>query len=217
MPRGDTRPRPLAPGPTPSRRSLAGFKTATSKAIRVAPGQPVSIPLTLEIGQLEETVVVTSSSELINTENGTVAATLNSDQLTRMPTATRNALNAVAFLPGVNVTGTNRDSTINGLPGELPEHHHRRREQQRQLPAQHGRLLRLRHAAAGRGRGRVGHPLRRWRAGGRRRRRRDDGVPDAVGRQPLHRQRLRVLPEPELQHELRLQRDQPVSRRTRSS
>ena len=88
----------------------------TSKAIRVAPGQPVSIPLTLEIGQLEETVVVTSSSELINTENGTVAATLNSDQLTRMPTATRNALNAVAFLPGVNVTGTNRDSTINGLP-----------------------------------------------------------------------------------------------------
>ncbi len=95
---------------------LAGFKTATSKGIRVAPGQPVSIPLTLEIGQLEETVVVTSSSELINTENGTVAATLNSDQLTRMPTATRNALNAVAFLPGVNVTGTNRDSTINGLP-----------------------------------------------------------------------------------------------------
>ena len=34
----------------------------------------------------------------------------------RMPTPTRNALNAVAFLPGVNTTGTNRDSTINGLP-----------------------------------------------------------------------------------------------------
>ena len=96
--------------------ALAGFKTATSKNIRVAPGQPVAIPLTLEIGQLEETVFVTSSSELINTENGTVAATLNSDQLLRMPTPTRNALNAVAFLPGINTTGTNRDSTINGLP-----------------------------------------------------------------------------------------------------
>ena len=33
-----------------------------------------------------------------------------------MPTPTRNALNAVAFLPGINTTGTNRDSTINGLP-----------------------------------------------------------------------------------------------------
>jgi hypothetical protein len=96
--------------------SLGGFKSAVAKAIRVAPGLPVTIPLTLEIGQLEETVTVTSSSELINTQNATVAATLNSDQLTRLPTPTRNALNAVTFLPGINTTGTNRDSTINGLP-----------------------------------------------------------------------------------------------------
>ncbi len=36
-----------------------------------------------------------------------------------MPTATRNALNAVTFLPGVNTTGVNRDSTINGLPESM--------------------------------------------------------------------------------------------------
>ena len=97
--------------------TLAGFKTATSKNVRVAPGQPVTIPLTLEIGSSKRRSSVTSSSELINTQTATVAATLNSDQLTRMPTPTRNALNAVTFLPGVNTTGTNRDSTINGLPG----------------------------------------------------------------------------------------------------
>ena len=96
--------------------TLSGFKTATAKSVSVAIGQLMAIPLTLEIGQLEETVWVMSSSELINTQNGTVAATLNADQLTRMPTPTRNALNAVAFLPGINTTGTNRDSTINGLP-----------------------------------------------------------------------------------------------------
>ena len=76
----------------------------------------MTIPLTLEIGSLTETVVVTSSAELINTETATVASTLNSDQLTRMPTPTRNALNAITFLPGVNTPGANRDSTINGLP-----------------------------------------------------------------------------------------------------
>ena len=65
---------------------------------------------------LEETVTVTSSSELINTQTATVSATLNSDQLMRMPTPTRNALNTITFLPGVNTPGTNRDSTINGLP-----------------------------------------------------------------------------------------------------
>ena len=32
------------------------------------------------------------------------------------PTPTRNALNAITFLPGVNTAGVNRDSTINGLP-----------------------------------------------------------------------------------------------------
>jgi Carboxypeptidase regulatory-like domain len=96
--------------------SLTGFKTAEAKGIRVAPGQPVTIPLTLEIGQLSETVTVRSSSELINTQTATVASTLNSDQLTRMPTPTRNALNAITFLPGVNTPGINRDSTINGLP-----------------------------------------------------------------------------------------------------
>jgi hypothetical protein len=96
--------------------ALSGFKTASAKNISLAPGQPIALPLTLEIGQLEETVVVTSSSELLNTQNGTVAATLNADQITRMPTPTRNALNAVAFLPGVNTTSSNRNSTINGLP-----------------------------------------------------------------------------------------------------
>ncbi len=96
--------------------SLTGFKTAVANGLKVAPGQPVTVMLTLEVGQLTETVIVTSSSELINTETATVAATLNSDQLTRMPTPTRNALNAITFLPGVNTPGANRDSTINGLP-----------------------------------------------------------------------------------------------------
>jgi hypothetical protein len=95
--------------------SLSGFKTASAK-VRLAPGQPLTIVLTLEVGALTETVVVMSSAELINTETATVSATLNSDQLTRMPTPTRNALNAIAFLPGVNTPGVNRDSTINGLP-----------------------------------------------------------------------------------------------------
>ena len=76
----------------------------------------MTINLTLEVGSLQETVTVTSSAELVNTETATVAATLNADQLNRMPTPTRNALNAFTFLPGVNTTTTNRESRINGLP-----------------------------------------------------------------------------------------------------
>jgi hypothetical protein len=95
--------------------TLAGFKTATID-VRVLPNTPISVKAMLEVGRIEETVVVTSSSELINTQTATVAATLNADQLNRMPTPTRNALNAVTFLPGVNTADTNRESRINGLP-----------------------------------------------------------------------------------------------------
>lgn len=96
--------------------TLTGFKTAQVSGLRVSLGTPATVDLTLEVGALTETVNVTSSAELINTRTATVSATLNSDQLNRMPTPTRNALNAVAFLPGVNTPGTNRDSTMNGLP-----------------------------------------------------------------------------------------------------
>ncbi len=96
--------------------SLGGFKTAQVNDLRLALGSPATVDMTLEVGQLTDVITVTASQELINTTNAAVQATLNSDQLNRMPTPTRNAINAVTFLPGINTAGTNRDSTINGLP-----------------------------------------------------------------------------------------------------
>ncbi len=94
---------------------LPGVKTVEVE-VRVLPNTPASFKAVLEVGQLTETITVSSSSELINTQTATVAATLNADQLNRMPTPTRNALNAVTFLPGINTADTNRESRINGLP-----------------------------------------------------------------------------------------------------
>ena len=96
--------------------SLTGFKTAVINDVRVLSGTPAAIKAVLEVGQLTETVTVAASSELINTQTAQVASTLNADQLNRMPTPSRNALNAVTFLPGINTATTNRESRINGLP-----------------------------------------------------------------------------------------------------
>jgi hypothetical protein len=106
----------VAPGVYTVNVSLSGFKTAVIANVRVLPGTPAGVKATLEVGQLSEVVNVTASSELINTQTATVSSTLNADQLNRMPTPTRNALNAVTFLPGVNSATTNRESRINGLP-----------------------------------------------------------------------------------------------------
>jgi hypothetical protein len=99
--------------------ALTGFKTAVVRGVRVLPGMPASVKARLEVGRISESVTVMSSSELFNTETANVSSTLNADELNRMPTATRNALNAVAFLPGVDTETTNRESRINGLPESL--------------------------------------------------------------------------------------------------
>ena len=72
---------------------------------------------TLDVGELEETITVSgASAELINTLTPAVTATLNVDQIALIPTPTRNALNAVTFMVGINTPGGMRGSTINGLP-----------------------------------------------------------------------------------------------------
>jgi hypothetical protein len=98
--------------------SLSGFKTWTTD-VRVAVGTPVNLKAILEVGAITEEVIVRTSSEILNTQTATVASTLNADQINRMPTPTRNALNAVTFLPGVNTASTNRNSTVNGLPESM--------------------------------------------------------------------------------------------------
>ena len=97
--------------------SLAGFKTAVITDVRVQLGVPTTASTTLEVGSLSETITVTgASAELINTQTPAVAATLNVDQLASIPTPTRNVLNAVTYLVGINTTGSMRGSTVNGLP-----------------------------------------------------------------------------------------------------
>lgn len=96
--------------------TLSGFKTAVIPNVRLLQGQPIDLKVELSIGEVAETVTVASSAELVNTQTATVSSTLNADQLNRMPTTSRNALNAVTFLTGVNTPGTNRNSTVNGLP-----------------------------------------------------------------------------------------------------
>src|SRR5262245_50009742 len=98
--------------------SLQGFKTAAVTDVRVQLGIPTNVKAVLEVGEIKETVTVTgAAAELINTQTATVSATMNMDQIAQIPMPTREVLNAVTFLVGVNQDGNARDTaTINGLP-----------------------------------------------------------------------------------------------------
>ena len=98
--------------------SLTGFKTAHITDVRVQLGAPTTVNAVLEVGSVAETITVTgASATLINTQTPTVTATLNIDQISQIPTPTRDVLNAVTYLVGVNQTGVARGgATVNGLP-----------------------------------------------------------------------------------------------------
>ena len=95
---------------------LTGFKTAVLKDVVANAGVPASVRVALEVGGLEESIVVQSGSELVQTQTSQVSNTLNANMLSNLPLINRAALNAVAGLSGVSTPGDVRDSIINGLP-----------------------------------------------------------------------------------------------------
>ena len=96
--------------------SLQGFKTAVLKDVIVTAGAPATVRAILEVGGISETVVVEGASEIIQTQSSAAAQTIGTNQIANLPVASRNTLDFVTFLPGVQTPGGSRDSIVNGLP-----------------------------------------------------------------------------------------------------
>jgi hypothetical protein len=96
--------------------TLMGFKTAVINDVRISAGTPTSVKVALEVGGLEETVVVQGGSEIIQTQSPAVTSVIDANQILKLPTGSRSALEFVTTLPGINTPGGSRDSTVNGLP-----------------------------------------------------------------------------------------------------
>ncbi len=106
----------LNPGSYSVTVSLTGFKTAVFTGVVLSAGVPASVPAKLEVGGIEETVVVEGATALIQTVSSAVSATINTAQIQSLPLTSRNVMDFVVFLPGVSTAGGNRASSINGLP-----------------------------------------------------------------------------------------------------
>ena len=70
----------------------------------------------LEVGGLEEQILVSSRSEIVQTQSTVISSTINANQIMKLPNTSRAALDFVTSLPGVTTPGGNRQSQINGLP-----------------------------------------------------------------------------------------------------
>ncbi len=97
--------------------TMMGFKTAVLNDVVANVARVATVKAVLELGTLEETIIVSGASEIVQTQSTSVAATLSQAQIASLPLPGRGAFDLVSYMPGVSTTtGSIRDSTINGLP-----------------------------------------------------------------------------------------------------
>ena len=109
----------LPPGTYTVTLSLTGFKTVVLPDVQLVAATPQSVKVTLELGKIEETVVVLGAAEIVQTQTAAVQATIVVQQIQQLPLVTRTALDYVVNLPGVSTpnSGATRSSSLMGLPG----------------------------------------------------------------------------------------------------
>ena len=95
----------VPPGTYTVKAELAGFKTFESKGVRVATQQFVTMDITLDVGQLQETITVTGASPLIDTSNASTGGVIDSRQLEALPSGGRSAFLFAVTIPTVVASG----------------------------------------------------------------------------------------------------------------
>ena len=71
----------LTPGVYEVTAQLAGFKKYSRKGLRVEVGKTLSVEVSLEIGQLEESITVTAASPIVDTTSKQLGGSVTADEL----------------------------------------------------------------------------------------------------------------------------------------
>ena len=82
--------------------SLTGFQSATSKGVVVQQNTQVRVDVRLGVGALQETVLVSGTAAVLQTESAAVQMLTTSEQLETMPAASRAYQSFMTLMPGVS-------------------------------------------------------------------------------------------------------------------
>ncbi|CDM64120.1 TonB-dependent receptor [Pyrinomonas methylaliphatogenes] len=91
----------LAPGSYTISAEAAGFKKQVIENLVIGAEELRGVNLTLEPGQVTETVTVSAESNLLHTEGGEVAGTITTTEILRLPQIGRDPYELVRLAPGV--------------------------------------------------------------------------------------------------------------------
>ncbi|MEK7409414.1 MAG: carboxypeptidase regulatory-like domain-containing protein [Acidobacteriota bacterium] len=95
----------LRPGVYKITVTAQGFKTFTRENITLQVGQIAGIDVTLEVGQVTETIEVTAEAALLETQTASRSGIVNTTQVAELPLNTRNPFMLGAMMSGVTFRG----------------------------------------------------------------------------------------------------------------
>lgn len=110
-------------GPYEITASLTGFQTLVRSDIELLTGQTLDVRLSMQLGDVNESIEVTGGIPLVQTTTSAVQTTIDSRAMSELPLNGRNPLQLVVLTPGADLTslGTslgqqdNTGVTVNGL------------------------------------------------------------------------------------------------------
>jgi hypothetical protein len=101
----------LFPGTYDLRVELSGFKSYERKNVALSPNDTRGLDIRLDVGQQSETITVTATQEVIQTQTGAREGVLNAKQIDNLSVIGRSALELLRILPGV-VTEFNQGESL---------------------------------------------------------------------------------------------------------
>ena len=107
---------PLPPGSYQLSVQAPGFATYVQKGITITVDTPATQNVSLQPGNVQETVNVTANSELLNTTNGSLGQTIDSTAVTQLPLNGRSPATLVYLAPGMTSGGNDYNQTGFSFP-----------------------------------------------------------------------------------------------------
>lgn len=124
----------LLPGTYEVRVTAQGFQTLVQKEIGLTVGAQQALNLSLKVGQLNQTVVVSAAPPEVQTSSSTISATVDSNTVRELPLNGRDWTSLAALEPGVTSipnqagTGFSANKGNRGFGNQLSDAGHRANE-----------------------------------------------------------------------------------------
>ena len=102
----------LFPGSFDLAIELSGFKTFHQTAIALGPNDVRGLDIRLEVGSQSETVVVTTSADIVETQSGAREGRVSASQIDTLSIIGRSSLELLRILPGVVAPDQNQIESV---------------------------------------------------------------------------------------------------------